>query len=91
MSDYNNKYPCVRCGFCCGVGRDLPCHCGMGAVGEGAKCKYLIEEDPLIGTYKCGRYEEISALEKNAPYPMFGCGCSSPLFNTVRNAVIAKS
>jgi len=89
--NYKDRWPCVRCGWCCGVGRNEASACAFGEIGEDNKCKYVIEDDPVLGTHKCSQYKEISHLEACSSYPMFGCGCSSPMFNDVRDRVISRN
>lgn len=69
---------CVQCGYCCTV---KPCFIGTWDA-EKKRCAFLTEDT------KCAKYDEIRELEKNAGYPMFGCGCSSSMFNNVRKAKI---
>jgi len=69
------KNECVMCGYCCSK---RPC-----IHGTGSPCVYLVDN-------KCAKYEEIKILESNDPYPMFGCGCSSSLFNTRRDNAIRE-
>lgn len=71
---------CVQCGYCCTV---RPCFAGVWNAAT-RRCEFLTEEN------KCAKYDEIRELEKNDEYPMFGCGCSSSLFNTVREAKIKE-
>ena len=80
MSDHPNKYPCVKCGMCC---TKRPCVYGEWDVIH-SQCKELTSDN------KCRQYEYIVELEKNSEYPMFGCGCSSPLFNTMRDKKIKE-
>ena len=64
---------CVKCGYCCTVRE-----CSYGEWDyEKQQCKYLTD-DTL-----CGKYEDI----KNVPM-FFNSGCSSSLFNTVREKKI---
>lgn len=70
--------PCIQCGYCCTV---RPCIFGKWNADQ-SKCAYLTAEN------KCGKYEEIKKLEAHCKYPMFGWGCSSTLFNEVREAKI---
>lgn len=79
----NNK--CVQCGYCCSV---RPC--SYGEFDENGKCVYLEVKDSELGTYNCLIQPRIASDESKSEYPMFGCGCSSSLFNTVRDAVIEK-
>jgi hypothetical protein len=72
---------CIKCGYCCSKAI-----CGYGEIEDG-ECKFLKIDDNRIGTYKCLKYEEIILREKEEKYPMFGCGCSSTLFNDIRDAV----
>jgi len=86
LSNYKEKYPCVHCGYCCRLG---PCGYGEYDEEEG-QCIHLIVEDPKLETFICERYDEIVKREANAAHPMMDCGCSSALFNTIRDAVIRK-
>lgn len=71
---------CVQCGYCCTV---RPCGFGVWNP-ERKACEYLTEDT------RCERYEEIKKFEEGSKYPMFGCGCSSALFNDVREAKIKE-
>lgn len=71
---------CIQCGYCCTV---RPCPYGEWDENKG-HCKYLTEDT------KCAIYNEIREAEKGTKYTMFGCGCSSPLFNTIRNAKLKE-
>jgi len=72
-------FPCVQCGFCCTEGR----LCGYGEHDrEKNQCEFLTAES------KCSKHDEIVALESNSDYPTFGWGCSSPMFNERRDAMI---
>lgn len=70
---------CVQCGFCC-----TKCACLLGEwdKDKGA-CKYLADTDS-DGKRLCLKYDTI----KNDI--MFGCGCSSSMYNSVRDAVKNK-
>jgi hypothetical protein len=70
--------PCVQCGYCCTQG---PCGYGKWDP-ESHRCVYLTHDNC------CTKYNEIVAAEQGSDYPMFGCGCSSSLFNRVRDAKI---
>jgi len=93
LRDYAARFPCVRSGYCC---KKRPCDFGEVKGPDDPSCKFLeVEEEiaPGVFRHRCGRYNWI--LE-NVPErvwrfmtPAFGGGCSSPLFNTDRNAVIA--
>jgi len=72
----NDHGQCVSCGWCCTV---RPCNYGEWDAAKG-RCRFLTPES------KCSKYEEIMEFEKGILYPMFGCGCSSTLFNDVRDA-----
>ncbi|KKM22789.1 hypothetical protein LCGC14_1621800 [marine sediment metagenome] len=86
------KYPCVQCGFCCGVGRyEGPTICAYGESNKDkTTCRFIKIDDEELRTYKCLIYEEIKVIEEGSKYPMFGCGCSSSLFNNIRDEVIGK-
>lgn len=71
---------CVQCGYCCTVG---PCFHGASKEHElGGPCGYLTDD------MKCAIYDKILLLEKDDEYPMFGCGCSSSMFNEMREEKI---
>ena len=76
---------CVRCGYCCEQGAcfygewDAPNH----------QCTHLGKQDEC-GSRLCNKYEEIVEQEKDRLLKMFGCGCSSRLFNEQRHAVARK-
>ena len=72
--------PCVQCGYCCTVSP-----CGFGKWDEEKKqCKYLTKNT------KCKKYYKIIALVGMKASPGFGGGCSSSLFNTVRENKIKE-
>ena len=77
--------PCVQCGYCCTVRA-----CSYGRWDEAKQqCEFLTEDT------KCAKYGAIVASEavealKGFSYPMFGCGCSSTLFNDVREAKLKR-
>lgn len=78
---------CVRSGLCC---QRAPCAYGERSE-EGGGCRYLEADEtgPGYTTYRCGRYDWILA---NVPdwraHPAFGAGCSAPLFNVNRAAIL---
>ena len=82
----SKTYACVQCGYCC-----MARPCAYGVLGEDNFCKFFKKDDEELGTYKCLIYKEIKEKEKDSKYPMFDCGCSSSLFNSMRNEVIRKS
>ena len=65
---------CNQCGFCCTQG---PCQ--HGTWNKVKKCCSFLAEADKQGRRTCLKYEEI----KNDI--MFGCGCSSSLFNIMRD------
>lgn len=72
---------CVRSGYCC---KKAPC-----PYGHGVPCVHLLPDpESSAGQYLCARYAEISADPNSWSSPAFGAGCSSPLFNTDREAVL---
>jgi hypothetical protein len=76
--------PCMKSGFCCTL---APCAFGEWNENKSA-CKYLSEPNG-IGQRDCGRYEWIVANVPNYElYPAFGAGCSSAMFNHMRDKVI---
>jgi hypothetical protein len=72
------EWKCYQCGYCCKV---RACDYGKWDA-LNWRCYFLLPDNT------CSKYHEIIEIEKNSLYPMFGCGCSSPLFNTVRQAKI---
>lgn len=77
--EYAARYPCVRCGYCCHRGP-----CGFGHWDYDTKrCKELAGPDEN-GQYTCTIREKIMHAQGEFAYPMFDCGCSSPLFNALR-------
>jgi hypothetical protein len=78
MKNNNPNRRCVQCGYCCSQG---PCFYGEW---DNDKCKFLEIENLEKRTFICTRYKDIKNKEKDCPYPMFDCGCSSPLFNDIR-------
>ena len=77
---------CVKCGYCCKKGL-----CSYGRYSPGKKeCLFLEEGNTELGTFICSIHDKIKEHEQDSPYPMFDCGCSSSMFNTVRNAVVEK-
>ena len=74
--------PCVQCGYCCRIGP-----CGFGIWDEIRKqCVHLSSEN------KCEIYIDITArpVAEWEFSPAFGFGCSSPLFNSYRERIIAN-
>jgi hypothetical protein len=71
--------PCVQCGYCCTIG---PCSYSDWNSG---RCSYLTPEN------LCSIYTEICAKERADIYPMFDCGCSSVMYNEVRDAKIKEN
>ncbi len=68
--------PCVQCGFCCKRG-----NCSYGEWDPDKKqCERLTDDNT------CSLYDFIIEKEKDSRYPMFGCGCSSSMFNEDRDA-----
>lgn len=70
--------PCVRCGYCCTI---RACQHGSWDHERG-RCVFLTSEN------LCARHDEIIAIEQGGLYSMFYGGCSSPMFNVVRDAKI---
>jgi len=78
--------PCLGSGRCC-----IQSPCGYGEWNsDSSACRYL-EPPNEIGMRGCGRYEWIV---ENVPdyqfYPAFGSGCGSGMFNTLRDAILAR-
>ena len=88
MKDDNVK-PCVQCGYCC---RIRPCQWSFRCSNTGAFggiCVHLsVDSASNLRTYTCDIWDKIKYMEKGSPYPMCGSGCSSTLFNTMRDRVI---
>ena len=76
---------CVHCGYCCSKAP-----CSYGKIDKEGRCLFLIDEDKELCTFYCCVKKEIELRESTPEYSMFGCGCSSPLFNTIREAVVEK-
>jgi hypothetical protein len=76
---------CVSCGFCC---TQRPCH--MGTWDEDRKCCTLLTDPDDKLVRRCMIYRSIVKQEAGEKYPMMGSGCSSSMFNDVRDARIAK-
>lgn len=69
---------CVQCGMCCSQ-----CACIYGTWDEQRNtCVFLTNEN------KCGKYAEIVEYEKKSSFQMFGAGCSSVMFNSVRDKIL---
>ena len=80
-----NLGKCHNSGYCCTV---APCPYGQ-MNKQGTACKFLSAANE-IGQRFCEKYEEIVDAEKDNPLPMMGSGCSSTLFNEVRNEIITR-
>lgn len=76
---------CVRCGYCCTV---RPCD--HGDWDEKRGCCSLLTDPDEQGMRRCMIYRTIAMREKDSKYPMMGSGCSSSMFNDVREARIAR-
>jgi len=77
------EYPsCVQSGYCC---TKAPCHYGKS--GDDGACIYLLPPDTL-GRRSCDKYEYIVEHEKGAIWPMMGSGCSSTLYNSMRESIL---
>lgn len=93
-SPYAQRYPCMRSGYCCTV---RPCPYGAPKSDTDNACKFLEadgEVAPGILKYRCGQYDWIMANVPERDWqvsPAFGQGCSSPLFNTSRDRIIAAT
>jgi len=74
---------CVHSGYCCTV---APCTHGESKENS-TECIYLSEPNKKGERY-CSKYEEIKRIESNFPQKMMGSGCSSTMFNTLRDNVI---
>ena len=77
--------PCVKCGYCCTVRA-----CGYGEWDGKRKCCVHLTEPNEFDQRLCGIYEKIYPIEKSFKYGFFDCGCSSSLFNDIRNNVVNK-
>jgi hypothetical protein len=79
FSDIDREFPpCVQCAYCCTV---RPCPYGSWDE-ENHRCTFLTEDA------RCSKYEEIVRTAGSEWSPAFGAGCSSSLFNDVRDAKI---
>ena len=76
--------PCVQSGYCC-----TKAPCMFGVAGDDGACTSLLPPNE-IGQRLCGQYDRIASAEKGSRFPMMGSGCSSTLFNSMRDAVIAR-
>lgn len=74
---------CIQSGFCCTI---APCIYGESGKNDPA-CIFLAEPTEPYGQRLCSKFDEINELEKNSKYPMMVSGCSSTLFNRMRNQV----
>ena len=77
--------PCLHSGYCC---KKVPCPWGEVNPDTGW-CKHLEEREP--NRWYCGDYDHISKQPGANIVPAFGAGCSSPLFNTAREAILKES
>jgi hypothetical protein len=67
---------CVQCGYCCTVS---PCAYGIWDHTK-KQCQFLNPDST------CARYAYVVEHEKDSPFPMMGCGCSSSFCNERRDA-----
>jgi len=68
-----------------------PCPYGASVSDTNPACVFLepVEQSPgLHPRYVCGIYDEIVRMPGSEICPAFGGGCSSPLFNTDRAAIL---
>ena len=78
----NNRGACLRSGYCCKV---ATCIVGLYMGAERTGCKFLLGDKP--GEYHCQLVDQ----HPEWMLPMtIGAGCSSPLGNTERNALLKK-
>jgi len=75
---------CVMCGYCCDK---VPC-C-YGAPTDSGGCVFLSEPNET-GQRFCKKYKEIAADPGSWASPAFGAGCSSSLYNDVRDDVLYR-
>jgi len=89
---------CVRCGFCClkgtcshGRASGPWVHDAVDGLSRGVCVHLEVSEDLGDGVfvYSCSIRDEIMEREKDSAFPMFGCECSSTVFNDKREAVKA--
>ena len=94
LAAYAERHPCVRSGYCCNL---RPCPYGEVRSQDDPGCRYLEVEGeiaPGVKVHRCGRYDWIMQNVPEADWkvsPAFGAGCSSPLFNTARDAILRES
>ncbi len=65
---------CVQCGFCC-----TQAPCPYGTWDKARRCCTFLTAD-----MKCGKYDEIMKDPGALYCPAFGAGCTSSLFNDMR-------
>ena len=77
---------CVGCGYCCSK---VVCILGFERFGPNPPCPALKEHD---GRFWCGIVEQATGMEKEELIDQLaiGAGCTSTMFNTVRDSQIAK-
>jgi len=66
---------CVQCGYCC---KKAACQYGVWSSAL-KQCLFLTDKN------LCSKYDEIIQFYGAVVNPAFGAGCSSPMFNEVRN------
>lgn len=81
---YAVRWPCVGCGYCC---KKAPCFLSQRTFGDqkAGECPALRYHD---GRYWCGLVEDGDETVKREL--AIGAGCSSALFNTVRDDQIRR-
>lgn len=75
---------CVNCGFCC---ERYPCPYGQ--KGDQIECCLYLTKQDDIGRRFCSIKEEIDEMPGSEWCPAFGAGCSSPMFNSKRDQIVA--
>lgn len=76
---------CYRCGVCC---KEKPCRFGQWNA-DHSQCAYLMSDMEMstYTTYRCAKYDDIVIQERGKPLPIFGNGCSNPVYNELRERI----
>ena len=80
------NHDCVGCGYCCSK---VICLVGFQKHGPKNPCPELREHD---GRFWCGLIEDAKGIEREELMDQLaiGAGCSSTMFNTIRDSRIAN-
>ncbi len=77
------RLTCVQSGFCC-----IQAPCKYGEITEDKPHCVHLSEPTENGQRPCLIHHEIKEKEKDSPFPMMGSGCSSQLFNNLRERIL---